>query len=407
MKKDNYGWAVCAACTLLLFITMGVANNGFSVFMPYMMEQKGLTYIQTSNLVTFRFTVAFLALLVIGKFYEIFSVRVGIFIAALCSAISFGIFAFAESYAVFIIGACFVGMGFGFGTMVPASILINNWFIDKRGLAIGIVAAGSGMATMIMPGISTYLVENHSMRVAFGAEGIGMLVLDILIFLIVRNSPEEAGRRPVTSRASEKTEKSAERVPPMTRSMWILMIAAIGIMGAMANPGFAHITVLFKTGGFSAGNVALVFSIVGGVMMAGKILLGSIADHLGGFKSTMAFGVILVTACMITLMIPLHSVPIAMTTGALFGLGFSVSTVGPTIWANDLGSQEEFPKAIRWFTVAYNGGGLCFSTVPGIFAEHFGSYIQCYVMFGIMMMLVMVMVSICYIRKNSNMKQNR
>lgn len=398
MKKDNYGWAVCAACTLLLFITMGVANNGFSVFMPYMMEQKGLTYIQTSNLVTVRFTVAFLALLVIGKFYEIFSVRVGIFIAALCSAISFGVFAFAETYAVFIIGACFVGMGFGFGTMVPASILINNWFIDKRGLAIGIVAAGSGMATMIMPGISTYLVENYSMRIAFGAEGIGMLVLDILIFLVVRNSPEEVGRVPVTSRSTEKKKKTLAAVPPMTRSMWILMIAAIGIMGAMANPGFAHITVLFKTGGFSAGNVALVFSVVGGVMMAGKILLGSIADALGGFRATMAFAVILVTGCMITLMIPLHSVPIAIATGAMFGLGFSVSTVGPTIWANDLGSQEEFPRAIRWFTVAYNGGGLCFSTVPGIFAEHFGSYIQCYVMFGVMMILVMVMVSICYVK---------
>ncbi len=48
MKKMHYGWVICITCTLLLFVTMGTVSNGFSVYLPYIMEEKGLTNAQTS-----------------------------------------------------------------------------------------------------------------------------------------------------------------------------------------------------------------------------------------------------------------------------------------------------------------------------------------------------------------------
>lgn len=66
MKHVHYGWVVCITCTLLLFITMGTVSNGFSVYLPYIMDERGLTHAQTSSLVTLRCLTAFLAMLVIG-----------------------------------------------------------------------------------------------------------------------------------------------------------------------------------------------------------------------------------------------------------------------------------------------------------------------------------------------------
>ena len=82
MKHVHYGWVVCITCTLLLFITMGTVSNGFSVYLPYIMDERGLTHAQTSSLVTLRCLTAFLAMLVIGWYYKKVSLRLGVSIAA-------------------------------------------------------------------------------------------------------------------------------------------------------------------------------------------------------------------------------------------------------------------------------------------------------------------------------------
>ena len=89
MKKMHYGWVICITCTLLLFVTMGTVSNGFSVYLPYIMEEKGLTNAQTSSLVTLRCAVSFLSMLVIGFYYQKVSIRVGTTIAAAAAGVSF------------------------------------------------------------------------------------------------------------------------------------------------------------------------------------------------------------------------------------------------------------------------------------------------------------------------------
>jgi len=46
MKKLHYGWFVCAACTLVLFCTIGFTSTAFSVYIPYINEFGGLTKTQ-------------------------------------------------------------------------------------------------------------------------------------------------------------------------------------------------------------------------------------------------------------------------------------------------------------------------------------------------------------------------
>lgn len=85
MKRLHYGWAVCLAGTLLLFITMGTVSNGFSIYLPYILEQHGFTNSQTSFLVTLRCLVSFLAMLGIGVYYQKVSIRMGTGLAAACA----------------------------------------------------------------------------------------------------------------------------------------------------------------------------------------------------------------------------------------------------------------------------------------------------------------------------------
>ena len=169
MRKIHYGWVICVTCTLLLFVTMGTVSNGFSIYLPYIMAERGLTHAQTSSLVTLRCLVAFVAMLLIGGYYRKVSLRVGTGLAVCCAGLAFWLYSAAETYPLFCVGAAVSGISYGLGSMIPVSILINRWFDQHRALALSICASGSGIATIVLPPVTTHLVERFSMSAAFSA----------------------------------------------------------------------------------------------------------------------------------------------------------------------------------------------------------------------------------------------
>lgn len=160
MRKIHYGWVICVTCTLLLFVTMGTVSNGFSIYLPYIMAERGLTHAQTSSLVTLRCLVAFVAMLLIGGYYRKVSLRVGTGLAVCCAGLAFWLYSAAETYPLFCVGAAVSGISYGLGSIIPVSILINRWFDQHRALALSICASGSGIATIVLPPVTTQVMAN-------------------------------------------------------------------------------------------------------------------------------------------------------------------------------------------------------------------------------------------------------
>ena len=69
MSKENrsgrvhYAWAVCISCLLLIFIAMGITNNGLSIFLPFLRKINDFSNTQTSMLVNIRTVVTFFAMM--------------------------------------------------------------------------------------------------------------------------------------------------------------------------------------------------------------------------------------------------------------------------------------------------------------------------------------------------------
>ena len=163
MRKIHYGWVICVTCTLLLFVTMGTVSNGFSIYLPYIMAERGLTHAQTSSLVTLRCLVAFVAMLLIGGYYRKVSLRVGTGLAVCCAGLAFWLYSAAETYPLFCVGAAVSGISYGLGSMIPVSILINRWFDQHRALALSICASGSGYVPSCSIGFCVASTKNGSL----------------------------------------------------------------------------------------------------------------------------------------------------------------------------------------------------------------------------------------------------
>lgn len=54
-------------------------------------------------------------------------------------------------------------------------------------------------------------------------------------------------------------------------------------MGALANPGFSHLSVLYTSEGFDPMVVAAIISAAGVMITLGKLLYGEVTDRMGGY----------------------------------------------------------------------------------------------------------------------------
>lgn len=402
MKKLHYGWVVCVTCTLLLFVTMGTVSNGFSVYLPYIMEERGLTHAQTSSLVTLRCLVAFLAMLVIGVYYRKVSLRLGTGIAACCAGVAFWLYSVAQSYGLFCVGAAVSGMSYGLGSMIPVSILMNRWFYQHRALALSICASGSGIATIVLPPITTAMVERLSMPSAFRIEGIAIFCLAAVIFLALRNDPAEKGLLPcgqpeeMPLPGPGTSAKAQGEGRAMGKDIWLFLGCASLFMGAVGNPGFSHLSVLYTSSGFDSAVVALLISGTGLMITVGKLLYGETTDHLGGRKSTLLFGSILLVGHLLCCLAFLQNLPLALVNVLCLGIGYPIATIGPSVWANDLADPARYAVVIRRLQVIYAGGALVFASIPGILADHFGGYLPAYLLFSAINALTLVFIGLAY-----------
>jgi sugar phosphate permease len=250
MKKHHYAWTICAAGTLLIFITMGAVSNAFSIYMPYIRDEFGLTNAQTSTLVTMRLVVAFVCMLLIGKYYDLFNIRVGGSLAAAFGGLTFLIYSFASDFTLFAVGAGVSGLAYGFGSMVPVSILMTRWFDDHKALAISICSAGSGLGSIILPPVVTGLLSTLSMPTVFRIEAAFILLCAAVIYLTIRNYPHDMGltrlgeNRERLKQAAQENAAPRAMKAPITKAVLILSCAGSFLMGAQGNPGIMHIPVL-------------------------------------------------------------------------------------------------------------------------------------------------------------------
>lgn len=49
--RVHYAWVICGACTLMLFVAMGLNSNVFTVYQPYILSRYGFSNTQCSLLI--------------------------------------------------------------------------------------------------------------------------------------------------------------------------------------------------------------------------------------------------------------------------------------------------------------------------------------------------------------------
>ncbi|MFT4256945.1 MAG: MFS transporter [Pseudoxanthomonas sp.] len=164
-----------------------------------------------------------------------------------------------------------------------AVIYVSQWFVARRGTAIGIALIGTSLGGMVFPKLGVGLLQGMDWRSAFLWEALVPLACLVLALVLVR-SPRPGGIAPWGADQAGAAVANGPgandlgyRQALRTRTFWALAFVAMttffSIMAVSANL-FLHMRDLDFTPAQAGNGLALMF----GLAMVGKFLFGLLAD---------------------------------------------------------------------------------------------------------------------------------
>ena len=394
--RPHRAWLVCLGGALALFAVMGLGVNVFSVYQPEIVRLNGFTDAQGSWITTIRSLFILAALLCVNQLSSKLGLRLIMTTGVLLVGLSRVCFAYAGSFFMYCFAAALTGIGYCWAGMVPLSLAIGRWFRQRRGLALGLASAGSGVSTVFAPLLLSRTMARFGMRTAFLHEGIVLFLCAALVWLLVRDQPEDLHLRPYG------WQDSPTQTPQDTRRQGIglskgqqpLLLLAALLVGATGGPGFSHLTMLYTSSGYSGLFVAALLSYLGAMISVGKILCGQVYDRLGGRGGNrFAFGSLLL-ALVLCCLAPVGGSLLPLLATTAFGLGMSITAVSPARWAADLCADYE--SSVRTITVAFTAGMLVFGPLPGLLADRLGGYVPAYFTFFLLLLVSFLIIQALY-----------
>jgi MFS family permease len=170
---------------------------GFSVFVQPMADDLGWPRAVLAGALSAGTVVGALVAPLFGRLADRFGARAMLTACGLGIAGTLGVVSTVTQPAVFVVSyglARAVDMG---ALNVAVTTAVCNWFVRRRGRALGIAMAGNALGVMALVPIAQWLIEGPGWRAAWLVLGAGSgLVLAVLAALLLRRRPEDLGLRP-------------------------------------------------------------------------------------------------------------------------------------------------------------------------------------------------------------------
>ncbi len=372
--KLHYAWVICAVCTLVLFCSYGMTVSTISVYLPYMTEHGSLTQFQASMQPTVRGLAGLISMLFVEQLLKKTGVRVALTLVLLEGAFSFFVYGRADSMVGYTVASALSGFLFGLAGMVPVSIMITAWFQAHKTLALGICAAGSGVASIILPPVITRGIERFSLRGAFFLLAFVLIAVAGIAFFTLRNSPQEIGAEPLRGQEKIKEKSNVPKMEDADRQTVFFMLANALILALISFGTLPYLNTLFIQSGFDPMKVSLAYSLYGVATMLCKFLYGHVTDSIGSSQSYIPFYAAYIVGIVLCCSAGKTVYPVVVLIMLLHGVGMPLTTVGIPVFAGDISSGKSFPAKLRTTQMVFTAGSMIAGPITGAAAQATGDY---------------------------------
>jgi MFS family permease len=279
-QQERRGWLMVVSLFVALLLVFGSGYNTVSVFVPTLL--RAFPHWSRAEVALLPSVLAFsagISVLPVGWLLDRVEARLVMVCGAIASGSALLIASCANSLLPMIAAYLVLGVGITAATVLPASLVLANWFDARRGLAMGIAISGTTVGGMIMTLVASILTLGRGWRSAYIALGLPMIVVVVpLLILTIRTRPPGAAKLSVAEGA-ERLEGFDTLEALHARSFWMLVIANL-CFGFAASGAVVHMVAYLETVGYRASSAALAMSVFFGFAALGKVAMGYVADRI-------------------------------------------------------------------------------------------------------------------------------
>ncbi len=292
-NPNNYRWIILAVCFFTITFTNGLTLGGLVVFdrelLDYLSEVTGEEVLRQElklkDAITLWSTAVFA--FIAGIIIDRVGVRALMISGMFLLSATFYYYAQSDSLTDMYIIHIFQGMVLSMSGMVINVVLISKWFNDNRGLAIGVLLAGTSVGNGIFPQINTYLLtisDGDWRQVMIWLALIPLAYIPVL-FAFIKEKPEDVAVREDNQAKNDFKASSIEGGFTLQQTLrsanfWFLSVMAFcTFYSILAMIG--HVFLMLDGEGYSpqisATGVSIIF--IGGFI--GKVISGKLAEMIG------------------------------------------------------------------------------------------------------------------------------
>jgi MFS family permease len=384
-----YGWIIVA----VTFVTMAIgvnARTAFSLLFPPILSEFGWERGVTAGAFSFGFVVSGAVSPLIGRLMDRAGPRAvmelgvalmagGLLLAPLTS----------EPWHLYLTIGVMVGTGSTCLGYSGQSQFLPNWFVRRRGLAMGIAFAGVGIGSVTLLPWVQHMIEATGWRTACTAMGIVVLIVLAPINLLLRKRPQDIGLEPdgdaAPSASSAKplsnildtawagTDWTLGRALATARFWWIALGYSCGLYIWYAVQ--VHQTKYLLDIGFSPNVGVWALGVVSLLGIPGQIVLGHLSDRIGreAIWAISCAGFAICFACLIVLKYEPSLLLVYLMVFTQGALGYGLTSVMGAV-VLEIFQGAHYGSVFGCIMLAALAGGAAGPWVTGFIHDLTGSY---------------------------------
>ncbi len=381
-KRSLYCWVIAFACMLLSAASIGMLSYFNALFLSpvcdaLQVKRSALVLHGTFSTITTMITLPFL-----GKIFQRYPMRPLILIGAILGGAAHLCYSMASSVYYFYLGGILAGLAACLFGSVPITLLLSNWFWEKRGLVTGIAFAGSGIASSALSPVVSDLIKTVGWRGGYRFISAVILLTSLLALLLIRPTPESMGLAPYGNRTDADkspagmgfSQKETLRLP----AYWFFALS-IFLLGFVIMGTQSQLIAYWQSAGVASELSVRMYSVVMLTAVAGKLLIGHLYDHLrsaaaSAVCSTVAF------CAFIALLICTRSDKVWIP-AVLFGMTSAMQVILPAYLTQKFFGARDYVSNVGLITTCLYLGVSVGTPSGALFYDLTGSYRPAWILF--------------------------
>ena len=386
-NKLFYGWIVVITFSIVGTALFGIQFT-FGVFFKSIVSEFVLTRAFTSSINSVSMLIMGFIAFGGGLAIDRYGPRIIILLMGIFTCLSLLLTSQTSSpWQLFITYSLLLSLGIG-PIFVVITSTVSRWFDKKRGLALGIAGAGSGLGTIIMAPLSAYLIVRFGWRISYIILGLIAWLVTIPLSRLLKKDPHEIGTIPDGINLQTYDEIDEDRLRPVdlspsqvfgTRSFWFLAFVWL-FLSSSGFFIFVHFVPHITDMGFSASEAAIGLGLIGLSSFTGRILVGAISDRIGR-KLTAVICALIQFGNMLWLTWA-HDLWMLYLFAIVFGFTYNGLTTAISALIGDIFGIHSIGSIMGMLEIGFGIGAAIGPFIAGIIYDASGSYYIAFLVFA-------------------------